>query len=445
MDGDLWVGTVGDGLLRFKDHTIRMYTMADGLPATVAMTVLSSHDGTLWVGGNCGGLSRFDGQRFHTYAEKEGMSNSSVWSMAEDSNHDLWVGTWGGGLNRFRDGHFTHYSTPEGLPSNVALSVVPARDGSLWIATTEGLSHMQNGRFRNYTMADGLSSDRIVSVYQDRNGGIWAGTSAGIDHLAGDRFVPILPGPESDNCPYGPFREDSLGKLYALSLVNGISRIENNRLVTVNEGLEPTGMIESGGHNFWFSGRGGITRVAGSDLEREELDRDSPLNYASFGRADGLNSKQCSAGQPNMAITPDGKLWVGTVKGLAMLDLQRLPQKNRKPAIFMEEVDVGRAKRAPGRELVLGPGTNTWSCTLLPWISHRPRTSAFSTGWMVWTRCGWMPTQSARRSTPTFRLVFIPFISVLAMATGSGTAKASFTTSPKNLISTKPGLFGWLQ
>jgi ligand-binding sensor domain-containing protein len=341
LDGDLWVGTGGDGLLRFKGHAIRMYTTAEGLPGGYPMAVLTSHDGTLWVGSNCGGLSRFDGRRFHTYDEKDGMSNSCVWSMAEDTNHDLWIGTWGGGLNRFRDGRFISYSRSEGLPSDVVFSIAAARDGSLWIATPEGLSHMQNGNFRNYTMADGLSSDRVISVYQDRSGGIWAGTSAGIDRLAGDRFVPVRPGAESGGIPYGPLREDSSGNLYALSVVNGISRIEANRLVSVNAALEPLGMVESGGRDFWFSGRSGIFRIAAGALKRGELDRDAPLDYTLFGRADGLNSKECSNGQPNLAITPDGKLWVGTLKGLAMLDPRRLPQRNRLPAIFMEEVEVG--------------------------------------------------------------------------------------------------------
>jgi signal transduction histidine kinase/ligand-binding sensor domain-containing protein len=357
VDGGLWVGTNNEGLVRFKDRAIRMYTTADGLPpGNSAMVVLSSHDGTLWVGNNCGGLSRFDGQRFQTYNEKQGMSNSCVWSMAEDADHNLWIGTWGGGLNRFGDGHFTAYSIAQGLPSNVVKAIVAAQDGSLWLATMEGLSHMQNGHFRNYSTADGLSSDRTLTVYQDREGTIWAGTSGGIDRLVGNRFVPVQQGPESADVPYGPLSEDSRGNFYALSLVNGISRIEENRLISVNETLQPSGMVESDGHDFWFCGRNGLLRVKASDLKRQESDPDSPLDYSSFGRSDGLDSKECSVGQPNMAMTPDGKLWVGTVKGLAMLDLRGLPHTNRKPAIFMEDVDVGRAKRAPGHELVLGPG-----------------------------------------------------------------------------------------
>jgi hypothetical protein len=334
-----------------------MYTPADGLPAAnIVMAVLAAHDGTLWTGSNCGGLSRFDGKRFKTYSEKDGLVNSCVWSLAEDANHDLWIGTWGGGLLRFRNGRFTQYSTPLGLPSAVVLSLATARDGSLWIATTEGLSHMQNEHFHNYTMADGLSSDRIITVVQDRGGGIWAATVAGVDHLVGDHFVPVRGAPEEGEVPYGPLKEDSFGNLYAFSVMKGISRIEDNRLVSVNGALQPSGMVESRDHDFWFSGRDGIYRVAAADLRRAELDRDSPVDYTSYGRADGLATRECTEGQPNIAITPDDKLWVGTLKGLAMLDLRRQLKRNHKPAIFMEEIEVGKTKRNPGRELVLEPG-----------------------------------------------------------------------------------------
>ncbi len=356
-NGDLWVATGSEGLYRFTDRTFKMYTHADGLPSSnIPMAVLATHDGTLWVGSNCGGLSRFDGKRFKTYSEKDGLLNSCVWSLAEDANHDLWIGTWGGGLFRFRNGRFTQFSTPQGLPSVVVLSLAPAQDGSLWIATSAGLSHMQNGHVHNYASADGLSSDRILTVVQDRGGGIWAATDAGVNHLVGEHFVPVLGAPEEGEVPYGPLTEDSFGTLYAFSVVNGISRIEDNRLVTVNSALQPSGMVESHDHDLWFSGRDGIYRIAAGDLRRAELDPDSPVDYTSYGPADGLNTRECTTGQPNLAITPDDKLWVGTLKGLAMLDLRRQPKRNRKPAIFMEEIEVGKTKKNPGSELVLEPG-----------------------------------------------------------------------------------------
>jgi PAS domain S-box-containing protein len=357
-EGDLWVCNANEGLVRFKDRAVRMYTTSDGLPNNRVSTVLRSHDGTLWVGNNCGGISRFNGKHFQNYNEKDGLSNSCVFAMAEDTEHNLWIGTWGGTLYRFRDGHFTQYGEQQGLSSNIVVCILAARDGSLWIATLGGLSHMQNGHFRNYSAANGLSSDLITTVYQDHSGTIWVGTSVGVDRLVGDRFVTVPVDAGSGNALFRTLREDSSGDLYAFSEVNGISRLEDNRFVSVNETLAWGSMIESGRHDLWFSGRQGFFRVEAGGLRHAELDRESPLDYSLFGPDDGMNSKECDAwGQPNMAITSDDTLWVATVKGLARLDLLRLKPTNHKPAIYMEEVDVGRTKASPGRELVLHPGT----------------------------------------------------------------------------------------
>ena len=39
-DGNLWVSTNGDGLYRFKDSAVRMFTTDDGLPNNLLMTVI---------------------------------------------------------------------------------------------------------------------------------------------------------------------------------------------------------------------------------------------------------------------------------------------------------------------------------------------------------------------------------------------------------------------
>ena len=357
-EGNLWIGTNGEGLMRLKDRPIRIFTKADGLPNNIPMTVLSTHDGSLWVGNNCGGLSVFNGERFKTYDEKDGLSNSCVWALAEGKSGELWVGTWGGGLFRFADGHFVQFSSRQGLAGDVVRAIAIARNGSLWIATEAGLSHLVNGRFRNYTTADGLSSNRVVSVYQDRRGGVWVGTSRGINRLTGDRFVPVLSAHEIFDPRYISLQEDSSGNLYALSAPKGIDRIERNQLVEVNHDLDLLSMVTSPRGTLWFTGGSGIFRFSAAAVTQNPGGQDVPLDYTWFGRTDGMDSTQCSIGTPNMALDAHRKLWVCTVHGLAMLDLSHLRFDSAKPSIFVEEVTVGREKRPAGRELVLPPGTH---------------------------------------------------------------------------------------
>jgi len=357
-EGNLWIGTNGDGLMRFKDRPIRVFTKADGLPNNVPMTVLSRRDGSLWVGNNCGGLSVFNGQRFKTYDQKDGLSNSCVWVLAEGKSGELWVGTWGGGLFRFADGHFVQFTLPQGLPDSVVRAITVAHDGSLWIATGNGLSHMVNGQFHNYTTADGLYSNRVVSVYQDRHGVIWVGTSRGINRMTGDRFAPVLSEHQIFDPRYISLAEDSSGELYALSAPKGIDHIERNQLVEVNHDLDLLSMATSPSGEVWFTGTHGIFRFSAAAFRQNQVGQETTPDYAWYGKADGMASTQCSTGAPNMALTPDGKLWVATVQGLARLDLQHLSFDSAKPAVFLEDVTVGRVRQPPGHELVLPPGTH---------------------------------------------------------------------------------------
>ena len=94
-----------------------------------------------------------------------------------------------------------------------------------------------------------------------------------------------------------------------------------------------TNMVETKEGDVWLSGDG-ILRFPPGGL-RGLRGHDEPLDYATFGRADGLDATECSFGFPNSALTSDGKLWVATPQGLAMLDLPRLPRTNRKPVIYM--------------------------------------------------------------------------------------------------------------
>jgi ligand-binding sensor domain-containing protein len=352
-DGNLWVGTNGAGLIRFKNRTVRTFTKADGLPNDVVMTVLATADGKLWAGNNCGGLSWLDGGRFHTYDEKDGLTNSCVNALAEDSKHDLWVGTAGGGLFRFHAGHFQVFTQTDGLGSNTVTCILSARDGSLWIATTEGLARLHDGVLRNYTTADGLSHRVIANVLQDSSGVVWVATNGGIDRLDGDKFVAAFR--PQDRREMYLAGESPLGDLYVAVEGLGMSRLKDGKLMGVAP-LYGT-QIQVVQQDLWIAGgTGGVVRVGAASLRSWEDKQQDPIDHTEFGRADGLLLEECANGYPNITTTKDGKLWVATLGGVAMLDLSGLPPAAGKPFEYISEIDVDRKKRSAGRELILPPG-----------------------------------------------------------------------------------------
>ena len=354
-DGAVWMGTNGNGLVRLKHRTVRMFTKADGLPEDIAMAVLQSEDGKLWIGSNCG-FSVFDGQHFRTFTEKDGLLNTCVWTLAQDPRKTIWIGTYGGGIFSLRGGHFTQYSVKQGLASAIVFQITIAHDGSLWIATPDGVSHMEGGSFRNYSTANGLSSNRILSVHEDKHGTIWAETQSGLDRLGPRGFSSFGSLQFANDALATRFAEDRAGDVYTTNSPRGICRIDDGHLTRVNGNLSVLDMLESEDHSLWFSSRNGILRIRRDDLMKA-TNQDAPLDYEQIDRNDGLNSIQSSVGFPNIAITANRKLWLATVKGLAMIDLAQWPQHSHKPKTFLEGVTIEGKEQVIGSDIVLPPGS----------------------------------------------------------------------------------------
>ena len=344
-DGNLWVGTNGFGLNRFREPAVRMFTVSDGLPNLAVMTVLAAHDGKLWVGNNCGGISWFDGTRFHTL---NNFFNTCVNSIAEDTQHVLWLGTFDG-IFRFDGSAFTQFSAKEGLADKNVRIIRAAEDGSLWMATSAGISRFKNGQFRNYSTADGLSSSRLTDVFVDPAGRIWASSQQGIDRLEGDRFVRFSSEPL-----------DELSMLSAGMLAGFVARDDEQGMRQVYSRLsvildpqttESALKVDADG---WFGGPG-ITRVSIDALRRKEFHPDEPLDRLELTEYDGLTPELGGSTQPAAARTPDGRLWFAQFQGLAMVDPARF-KPAPKAAIHMGTITVDRKTGPPGNALVLSPG-----------------------------------------------------------------------------------------
>lgn len=355
LDGNLWIGTNGDGLYRFKDRAVRMFTKADGLPNDLIMTVIAAHDGSVWTGANCGGITRFDGKSFQTYSEKDGLLNSCVWSIAEDLNHDLWIATFGGGAFRYHNGVFTQYSKSQGLVDDRVGHVYAARDGSVWFSTPGGVSRLRNGQLRNFTTADGLSANETATIFEDRAGTIWAGTRLGLNRLNGDRFENF---PSTPNLVVIPFGEDREGGFFINEQVGSESvtrRLYKDRVDTINK-LSAYDVLETEQGELWFGGTP-FARVQPGNFTHARP-RDEPLDYEAFSIADGLTTAEATSWSRSLALTRDGKLYAATPKGLAVFDLNRLRVTNTKPSIYLTDITIGRnTERAVG-EVVLPPGSN---------------------------------------------------------------------------------------
>ncbi len=335
-DGGLWIGTNGDGLIHIQDGPVHMFTTADGLRSHVVMAALATRSGKLWVATDCGGIAWFDGHRFRPLIDKDHRADCAF-SLAEDDNGDLLVGTFGAGVFRLHDGVLTSFLNVPALPSGTVPGILNTHDGSLWITTPRGLARWRDGQLRTYTTADGLADINVPFIFKDSAGDFWASTVTGVNKLAGDRFSLAI------SLQFPVILGEYRGDLYIQSK-GAVTRFGGGKAPVALPPLGyPTTMIAAS-NELWLAEKDGIVRI-----EQWEPDRGTPVDYTVFTRADGMQSTECTdAGMgPHMTITRDGRLWVTTVQGLAMIDLPHLPRDTSKPVVYLRDAVVGRKSQRP--------------------------------------------------------------------------------------------------
>jgi ligand-binding sensor domain-containing protein/signal transduction histidine kinase/HPt (histidine-containing phosphotransfer) domain-containing protein/ActR/RegA family two-component response regulator len=299
--GNLWIGTVTGGLVRYRDGEFTTFTTRDGLASDIVYTLDEDRSGAIWIG-TSEGLSRFQDGRFSTLAS---LARKSVKGLHLDTEGHLWVGTDGDGLYCLRDGGLTHYTKKDGLSSDRIRALYADRKGRVWIGTDEsGLDVLENGRFKHLA-PKGLARDTIRNIVEDRDGNVWVGTfGGGLERFTDDRVdhYGTAEGLPSD-IVFSLF-EDREGSLWIGTVGGGLARLRDTKLqpLTRREGMPADlvrGILQDRGGTIWVASDQGVVA-----LERDRL--------AIASRLDGLPHRSAFA----LAEDSVGGLWVGTRGGL---------------------------------------------------------------------------------------------------------------------------------
>ncbi len=343
--GNLWIGTNGGGLTRYKDNRFQTFTRKEGLGGNIVLALTETPDGSLWIGTKSGGVSRFTNGVFATYRIEETISQPTVLSLCSDSYGNLWIGTDKGGLYHLSQNRLELFPAP--LQDYMIVAISESRTGNLWVGTYDhglfeltinpedtilkaiafqdihvlslfedragvlwigsdgkGLIRYRNGIFDSYTSKEGLSNDVVLSILEDREGSLWVGTnSGGLNRLKEGKFLSYSrrEGLSSDFC--NVVLEDSQGRLW-IGTENGLNVLDHGVIKTLTSGNGLHGkriisLCEDNNGALWIG-------TNGSGLIR--YDKGS---FHTFTTADGLPSDII------LSILQDhnGDLWIGTTGG----------------------------------------------------------------------------------------------------------------------------------
>jgi ligand-binding sensor domain-containing protein/signal transduction histidine kinase len=386
-DGNLWLGSTTQGLLRVKGKAISRFTVKDGLSNDEVMCLYEDRDGNVWIGSNEGGLDRLHNGYVTTFAKEEGFADDRTHSVIQDSSGNIWA-TTASGLNQLNGNKSRVLTTANGLPSNNVLalgaddkkhllistlrnglvrladehfeklpisggplppyavsSILNDDRGRLWLATLGGgLAFISDKTVRVVNKSSGLLSNVLYALAKGQDGTIWVATKEGLNGIQNGVITSYLgkdgPGRASVITAY----VDTRNVLWLGTIDRGLFRLENGRFTdyTTREGLADDtigNIVEDNAANLWIGSNKGISRLDRHDLDAVAIGTRENVRPIVFGKADGMKTADLNAGtQPNAWRAHDGRLWFPTTRGIVVVNPALISFDRRPPNPRVEEV-----------------------------------------------------------------------------------------------------------
>lgn len=262
------------------------------------------------------------------YTATQGLPGGPVNRIFCDSKGFVWFCT-GEGVARFDGYAFTTFGAEDGLPSSVVLDVLETRDGSYWLATGAGLcrfapSGANAAEARRPPAVVRLPGDRATPnrLFEDRSGTLWCGTADGLFRVDRDsespsvHFVNLgMPSELWDDPIVTSLAEDGRGGLwvgagsglYHRTAEGSVERFTSAHGLPDNR-MRDIALAPDG--TLWLATRAGLVRLR---LDPATL---RPASVKTISHADGLASNDVLALHPS----GDGRMWVGTFSGVSAVD-----------------------------------------------------------------------------------------------------------------------------
>jgi ligand-binding sensor domain-containing protein/signal transduction histidine kinase len=340
-DGNLWLGTEDDGLLRWdvaRGRFVSFPTDPHSAAGKEVSTLYHDHTGTLWVGSLIGGVKYVDlasggfNRFFHVPDDANSLANNKIFCVVSDGDGRLWLGSYGNPsrldpksneITGVRQGA----KHPGGISNDEAvLSIFRDKYAQLWAGTARGVGRFDpaTGKFTPHLFYTGdPNSDSITQIVGDRSGMLWIASRGGLH-----RF-------DSATGKVWTFRHDSAD---AASLTNNWVKMtledrHGSFWVATDDGLDlldrqtgrfthfhhgpDAGSLSSDRVQFLFEDKKGILWVGTNDgLNRVDKNADGTIRFHTYTTNDGLGDDSIGG----ILEDDDGHLWMSTVTGISRMD-----------------------------------------------------------------------------------------------------------------------------
>lgn len=274
--------------------------------------------GLVWVG-TSGGVVRYDIAKddYKVFDVSTGsLISNGVFHLSKLDPDHLVVGTYGGGMSihTISTNQWKNYNIPNGLADQFVYDVVRADNGDLWIATWSGVNLVRGGKldedaawstFTVESTKGGLPNDWVYGAEKGKNGEMWFATEGGLARYKDGKWTKWQH-EQGLGAPYEMVKNDvAFAQDPAKMSQHHAQQKAEQGLSNVQVGFNPNYIVSltvDGDGVVWCgTWGGGLSRFDGKSWKTYTVKDGLPGNHIFMLRMDDK----------------DGKLWIGTNRGLA--------------------------------------------------------------------------------------------------------------------------------
>lgn len=381
--GEYWFGSKS-GMSKVDDDQIESIDELRGLPYANVKSLGQDREGNLWVGTDGQGLLRSAGDVFKTYSVDYGLNSDLIMSITKGAHEEMFLGTYDAGISILKNDTAVPYPFNNLLPSSTVWCLDYDQHG-FWAGTSSGLFLETNGDVKILNAQDGLPGIRVTAIFSLTDDQKLIGTENGfaivnpdleilssISSLEDREFGAVrdilrfqekivlatdegplfwdgtvikkIPGDFPEGSSVYCLSEDYLGNLWVGSS-DGlfVYSIKADKLREVkfadSFGAKNVNFLAPLDNYRMFVG----TNNGAYTLDVESLNEDSSIDTKHFTRFEGLIGSETNQ---NAIYKSNESIWFGTTQGVVQFEFDEEPKNSIPPSVkiadirlFLEDVD----------------------------------------------------------------------------------------------------------
>jgi ligand-binding sensor domain-containing protein/anti-sigma regulatory factor (Ser/Thr protein kinase) len=297
-DGTLWIGTA-EGLLRFDGVRFRTYgpNVAPTSLQRGVSCLLVTRNGDLWIGTDGGGVIRYRNGGFRSIPSEDGAADQFVRSIFQDRAGNIWIGA-DQGLFRVHGDSMEKLDGMNAVPSLFVRPIIEDQQGRIWVGGNALLEFEQGAFVRQHPFPGGLLQNIITAMYSSPRGAIWVGTDSGLYRLMSSGEVIKIPGISAQ---VSSLWQTADGRLWIGTVGHGLFCMWKHRLSHIASEELPSETIHAifGDRegNLWLGTEAGLVRLSRSPVSIVPLPGGSDSTFETIAKGDGRTVWMASSGQ----------------------------------------------------------------------------------------------------------------------------------------------------